>query len=317
MDIDLTFWLGFMAFILIMLALDLGIFHKTAHVVGFREACTWSAIWISLALLFNYGIYEFAGEKTALEFLTGYLIEYSLSIDNVFVFVLIFAFFGVPPELQNRVLILGIALALVLRLLMIFAGVALIEQFAWIIYIFGAFLIITGVKMLVASDKPKDLNQNPVLKLARRNFEFTDGYVGQNYFVMQNGKRIATPLLLVFLMVAITDVIFAVDSIPAILAITQDSFIVFTSNAFAILGLRSMFFMLAGLVTAFRYLKTGLAFVLMFIGVKMFLGHTAYKIETFHSLIVVITILALSVVASIIANKRDRVRHGLGHPNGH
>ncbi|TAH33094.1 MAG: TerC family protein [Alphaproteobacteria bacterium] len=310
MEIGLTFWLGFMAFILIMLALDLGIFHKTAHVVTFREACTWSAIWIALALLFNYGIYEFAGEKTALEFLTGYLIEYSLSIDNVFVFVLIFAFFGVPAELQNRVLILGIALALVLRLLLIFAGVALIEQFAWVIYIFGAFLIVTGIKMLVASDKPKDLNQNPVLKIARKTFQFTDGYVGQQYFVMQGNKRIATPLLLVFIMVAITDVIFAVDSIPAILAITHDSFIVFTSNAFAILGLRSMFFMLAGLVTAFRYLKTGLAFVLMFIGVKMIIGHSIYHIETFHSLMVVITILAVSILASVIANKRDQVRHG-------
>ncbi len=317
MEITLGFWIGFLVFIAIMLALDLGIFHKTAHVVSFREACTWSAIWIALALVFNYGIFLLEGKQVALEFLTGYLVEYSLSIDNVFVFVLIFAFFGVPAELQNRVLIVGIALALVLRLIMIFAGVALIERFEWIIYIFGVFLIITGVKMLLASDKPKDLNQNPVLKLARKSFKFTDGYIGQNYFVMQNGQRYATPLFLVFLMVAITDVIFAVDSIPAILAITQDSFIVFTSNAFAILGLRSMFFMLAGLVTAFRYLKTGLSFVLMFIGTKMLIGHTVYKIETHHSLIVVISILALSVVASIIANKRDKVRHGLGHPSGH
>jgi len=307
MDIATEFWIGFLIFIVVMLALDLGIFNKTAHVVSFKEACTWSAIWIALALVFNYGILMAFGQQKALEFLTGYLIEYSLSIDNVFVFVLIFGFFAVPQHLQNRVLIVGIALALLLRLIMIFAGVALIEQFAWIIYVFGGFLIVTGVKMLLSSDKPKDLNQNPVLKLARRTFKFTDNYVGQNYFIHKDSIRYATPLFLVFLMVAITDVIFAVDSIPAILAITNDPFIVFTSNAFAILGLRSMFFMLAKVVTMFRYLKTGLSFVLMFIGVKMLVGHTVYKIPTQYSLLVVLSILTLSVIASIIANRREAI----------
>ncbi len=306
MEVGLEFWVGFLIFIGAMFLLDLGVFHRKAHVVEFKEACIWSGIWVALALTFNYGVLEFFGEQKAIEFLTGYLVEYSLSIDNVFVFVLIFTFFAVPPYLQNRVLIIGIALALVLRLIMIFAGVALIERFVWIIYVFGVFLILTGVKMLFASDKPKDLNKNPVLKMARRLFKFTDDYHGQNYFVMKNGVRYATPLLLVFIMVAITDIIFAVDSIPAILAITKDPFIVFTSNAFAILGLRSMFFMLAKVVTMFRYLKTGLAFVLMFIGVKMLIAHTEYKIETQHSLMVVISILTLSIVASIIANRREQ-----------
>lgn len=314
MDVNIWFWAGFLGFVVFMLIMDLGVFHRKAHTIQFKEACFWSAFWVTLALLFNCGILYFEGHQPALEFLTGYLVEYSLSIDNIFVFILIFSFFGVPAEQQNRVLILGIALALVLRLIMIFAGVALIERFAWIIYIFGGFLIVTGIKMLLASDKPKDLNQNPLLKLARRMFKFTENYIGQKYFVREDGELHATPLLLVFIMIAITDVIFAVDSIPAILAITKDPFIVFTSNAFAILGLRSMFFMLAGVVTMFRYLKTGLSFVLMFIGTKMLLGHTEYAIPTQYSLMVVLGILALSVVASIIANRRDRVRSGLGHP---
>ncbi len=305
MDVNIYFWLGFMGFVLFMLALDLGVFHKTAHVVSFKESCVWSGIWVSLALIFNAGIYFYAGKQPAIEFLTGYIIEYSLSVDNVFVFIMLFTFFAVPPELRFRVLLWGITMALVLRLIMIFAGVALIQKFGWIIYIFGAFLIITGIKMLLFSDKPKDIGQNPVLKLARKMFQFTDGYEGNHFFVRRDGKTLGTPLFLVLIMVGITDVIFAVDSIPAILAITQDTFIVFTSNAFAILGLRSMFFMLAGVVNMFRYLKVGLSVVLTFIGTKMVI-HSFVKIPTHYSLMIVIAILGTSIIASAIKNRQEQ-----------
>lgn len=309
MEVTLGFWIGFFAFVLFMFALDLGLFHRKAHIISFKEACIWSAVWVTLALLFCGGVYWYAGEQKALEFLTGYVIEYSLSIDNVFVFVLIFSFFGVPMESQYRVLLWGISLALVLRLILILVGVALIQQFEWIIYVFGLFLVITGAKMLVSSDKPKDLSQNPVLKISRRLFEFSDGYDGSKFFTIQDGKKLATPLMLVFIMVAISDVIFAVDSIPAILAITHDSFIVFTSNAFAILGLRSMFFMLASVLNMFRFLKVGLSLVLMFVGIKMLLGHTAYSIPIHYSLMTVIGILAVSIILSILIKKpEDEVR---------
>ena len=305
MAVGIEFWIGFLLFLAFMLALDLGVFHRKSHVITFKEACAWSAVWVTLALIFNLGIYFYFGAQPALEFLTGYVVEYSLSVDNIFVFVMLFTFFAVPPQYQHRVLFWGILGALAMRGALIFLGAALIKEYQWIVYIFGAFLIFTGAKMLFASDKPQDLSQNPILKFCRRHLRVTDNYVGQNFFVRQNGLLYVTPLFLVLVMVEITDLIFAVDSIPAILAITQDPFIVFTSNAFAILGLRSMYFMLSGVVHLFRYLKTGLSFGLMFIGTKMTLM-AFYKIPTQISLSVVVSILAISILASLWANHRDR-----------
>ena len=261
---------------------------------------------MTLALIFNLGIYFYFGAQPALEFLTGYVVEYSLSVDNIFVFVMLFTFFAVPPQYQHRVLFWGILGALAMRGALIFLGAALIKEYQWIVYIFGAFLIVTGIKMFFASDKPQDLNQNPILKFCRRHLRVTDNYVGQHFFVRQNGLLYVTPLFLVLIMVEVTDLIFAVDSIPAILAITQDPFIVFTSNAFAIMGLRSMYFMLSGVVHMFRYLKTGLSFVLVFIGTKMTMM-AFYKIPTLVSLTVVVSILSIAIIASIIANRRDKL----------
>lgn len=306
MVVGIEFWIGFLVFLALMLALDLGVFHRDAHVVSFKEACGWSAVWVTLALIFNLGIYFYFGAQPALEFLTGYVVEYSLSVDNIFVFVMLFTFFAVPPQYQHRVLFWGILGALAMRGALIFLGAALIKEYQWIVYIFGAFLIFTGIKMFFASDKPQDLNQNPILKFCRRHLRVTDNYVGQKFFVRQNGLLYVTPLFLVLVMVEMTDLIFAVDSIPAILAITQDPFIVFTSNAFAIMGLRSMYFMLSGVVHMFRYLKTGLSFVLVFIGTKMTMM-AFYKIPTMVSLTVVVSILSIAIIASIMANRRDKL----------
>lgn len=297
-------WIGFNVFILLMLALDLGVFHRHAHEVSFREAAAWSAVWITLALVFNAGIWFYSGGERALEFFTGYLIEKSLSVDNVFVFALIFSAFAVPREYQHKVLFWGIFGALVMRAIMIVAGAALIREFSWIIYIFGAFLIVTGVKMIVKSDTPMDPANNPFVRWFRRIVPVTDAYRRDKFVVRENGVWMATPLMVVLVLVELTDLIFAVDSIPAIFAVTTDTFIVYTSNVFAILGLRSLYFLLAGVMHKFHYLKIGLGVVLGFVGVKMILGHTPYKIDTMVSLGVIVGILSVSVAASLARARR-------------
>ncbi|MGD9649326.1 MAG: TerC family protein [Dongiaceae bacterium] len=300
MDISIWFWVGFLAFIAVMLALDLGVFHRKSHAITFKEASIWSAVWVTLALIFNGWVYWQFGFEKAIEFLTGYVVEYSLSVDNIFVIVLLFNFFHTPDQYQHRVLFWGILGALVMRAALIFAGAALVAEYQWVIYIFGVFLIFTGVKMALSSDKPKDLANNFVLRYVRNHFRVTDNYEGHHFIVVRDGKVWITPLLLALIMVEFTDLIFAVDSIPAILAITQDTFIVFTSNAFAILGLRSMYFMLASLADKFHYLKYGLAAVLTFIGVKMLLAHTAFAISTPASLVVVVIMLSIAIMASLV-----------------
>ena len=295
-------WIVFNAFVLGMLALDLLVFHRKAHAVSLREAFTWSVVWISLALIFNLGIYFFWGSETAMEFLAGYLIEKSLSVDNIFVFIMIFSYFAVPPMYQHRILFWGILGALIMRAIFIAAGAALLSAFHWIIYIFGGFLIITGIKMFFAGDEKIEPEKNPAVVLLRRWMPITNDYQGQRFFVRIDGRRWATPLFVVLLVIETTDVIFAVDSIPAIFAITLDPFIVYTSNIFAILGLRALYFLLAGILDMFRYLKVGLSFVLCFVGIKMMIVDF-FKIPIAVSLAVVAGILVISIVASLVKTK--------------
>ena len=302
------FWIGFNAFVLLMLVLDLGIFHRKSHEVKIKEALVWSGVWIALALLFNIGIYFFytppPGLKpidSAMQFFTGYIIEKSLSVDNIFVFVLIFSYFKVRPEYQHKVLFWGILGALVMRAIFIFTGVALINKFAFVIYIFGAFLILTGIKLALEKDKKINPGKNPLLKLFKKFIKVSTEFDNGKFFTKENGKRIATPLLVVLVVVETTDLIFAVDSIPAILAVSRDPFIVYSSNVFAILGLRALYFALAGLMKLFHYLHYGLAAVLVLVGIKMILNHhfEAEIISTEISLISVLLILAVSVILSI------------------
>jgi tellurite resistance protein TerC len=296
-------WVGFNVFVLAMLALDLGVFHRKAHVVSMREATVWSVVWIGLALLFNLGVWRLLGSQKGVEFLTGYLIEKSLSVDNIFVFALIFSYFSVPAEYQHRVLFWGILGALVMRAIFIAAGAALIASFHWIIYVFGVFLIATGVKMALAPDKGLEPEKNPVVRLVRRLFPVSDRYHGQSFFTRRDGVLTATPLFLVLMMVETTDLIFAVDSIPAIFAVTTDPFIVYTSNVFAILGLRSLYFLLAGVMTKFEYLKLGLSAVLVFVGTKMAITDL-YEIPATTSLVVIAAILLAAIVASLVRARR-------------
>ncbi|MCU7497433.1 MAG: TerC family protein [Ignavibacteria bacterium] len=299
-------WILFLVFVLIMLFLDLGVFHKTSHVVKVKEALIWSAVWIGLALLFNLGIYFWKGEQKALEFFTGYLIEKSLSVDNIFIFVLVFSFFKVPPLYQHKVLFWGIFGALVMRVIFIFAGVALIEQFHWIIYVFGAFLIYTGIRMISEKDKEIHPEKNPVLKLAQKYIRVLPSFEEDKFFVKRNSLTYATPLFIVLLFIETTDLIFAVDSIPAILAISSDPFIVFTSNVFAILGLRSLYFALAGIIEKFVYLSYGLALILMFVGLKMLLTDV-FHIPIGISLGVIALILTASIVLSLRRTKGTKI----------
>ena len=297
-------WLAFNAFVLGMLALDLGVFHRKAHAVTVREAATWSAVWVALALLFNIGIYLWKGQEPALQFLAGYLIEKSLSVDNIFVFVLVFTFFAVPAAYQHRVLFWGILGALVMRGIFIAAGAALLATFHWVIYVFGAFLVVTGIKMALVRGDQIHPDRNPLVRLTRRLLPITNGYREDRFVVREGGKWVATPLLLVLLVVESTDLVFAVDSIPAIFAVTSDTFIIYTSNVFAILGLRSLYFLLAGVVEKFYYLKLGLSVVLAFVGVKMLLTDVA-KIPIALSLAVIATVIAVAIVASLLRNRRD------------
>ena len=303
MENSIFLWVGFNVFVLIMLALDLGVFHRHSHEVKFKEAMTWSVVWIGLALIFNAGIWHYFGETKAIEFLTGYIVEKSLSIDNIFVFVLIFSAFQVPAAYQHRVLFWGVFGALIMRAIFIFAGVSLIAKFHWIIYVFGVFLIITGIK--IARDKGTKINveNNVLLNLLRRVMPVTSEYFKSSFLVKVSGKLQATPLLLVLILIEATDLIFAVDSIPAILAITSDPFIVYTSNVFAILGLRSLYFALAGSLKYFTYLHYGLALILIFVGIKMLITDF-YKINPFVSLAIIGSILAMSIAASFIWKKK-------------
>mgnify|MGYP000718725130 CR=1 FL=1 len=301
---NIWLWVGFNAFVLIMLALDLGVFHRKAHVLSFKESIAWTVVWVTLALVFNLGVAHYMGNEKGLEFFTGYVIEKSLSVDNLFVFALLFSYFAVPPLYQHKVLFWGILGALVMRAIMIFLGAALITKFAWIIYVFGAFLILTGIKMIVKRDEEIHPERNPLVRLFKRFMPVTSDYRGDRFFVKENGVRMATPLFVVLLLVEFSDLIFAVDSIPAIFAVTKDPFIVYTSNVFAILGLRSLYFALAGVMDKFHHLKIGLGVVLCFVGVKMLLAHTPWKIDTLISLGVIVSILTASVVASLVWPKK-------------
>ena len=311
---SLGLWIAFNLGVLVMLALDLGVFHRKAHVVTIREALSWTVVWIVCALIFNGVIYQYwdqmmpgsaySNRDAALSFLTGYLLEKALAIDNIFVIVMIFTYFSVPAILQHRVLFWGILGALLMRGVLIVAGAALIAKYHWILYVFGGFLIVTGLRMAFEKNEAADPEKNPVVRLFRRLMPVTQHFEGDRFFVMRNGVRMATPLFMALVLVEFTDLILAVDSIPAIFAVTQEPFLVYTSNVFAILGLRSLYFVLAGMVDKFHYLKVGLAAVLVFVGTKMLVMDTAYKIPTGVSLIVVLCLVASAVIASLIWPKK-------------
>jgi tellurite resistance protein TerC len=296
-------WIAFNAFVLLVLALDLGIFHRKAHAIGVREAAAWTAVWVTLAVLFGLGVYHFRGGATALEFYTGYLVEQALSVDNIFVFVLIFSYFEVPASYQHRVLFWGILGALVMRGMMIGAGAYLIHRFHWITYVFGGFLVVTGIRMATQSESSIKPEANPVIRLIRRFVPVSEDYAGQRFFVRDGARRIATPLFVVLVLVETTDLVFAVDSIPAVFGVTRDPFVVYTSNVFAILGLRSLYFLLADVIGRFHFLKLGLAFVLGFVGIKMLIVEL-YRVPIGASLGVIAGVLAISVVASLLFPKK-------------
>lgn len=305
-------WAVFIGFVLAMLAVDvLALGGSRAHKVSVREAAAWSIVWVLLALGFDYGLWIYLTETVgreaatakAMEFLTGYVIEKSLSVDNVFVFLMIFTHFGVPPQYQRKVLLYGVLGAIIMRIIMVLAGSWVVSQFSWVLYLFGAFLLITGLRMLVANEKEPDIEANPVLKLAKKVLPFTKEFHGEKFSIIQNGKRVFTPLLLVLILIEISDVIFAVDSIPAIFAVTTDPFIVFTSNIFAIMGLRALYFLLADMADRFHLLKFGLAFVLMFVGIKMLIVEWMH-VPTNISLMVIGLVLGSSIVASLLTKPK-------------
>jgi tellurite resistance protein TerC len=303
MQESIWFWIGFNAILIVMLALDLGVFNRKLHKVPVKEAVIWTAVWIALAMVFMVIIYFDLGRTKALEFLTGYVIEYSLSVDNIFVFILIFSYFAVDEKYQHKVLFWGILGALVMRGIFIFTGVALINRFHWIVYVFGGFLIITGIRMLFSGEEKIDPEKNPVVRFFRKFLPVADSTHEEKFFVRKGMKIYATPLFLVLLVIETSDLIFAVDSIPAILAITTDRFIVFTSNIFAILGLRSLYFAVSGIMEYFRFLKIGLAFVLSFVGLKMCLSRIV-EIPIVLSLVVIVSILLVSILASLLIKKK-------------
>lgn len=315
---NIGIWIGFNLFILAMLAIDLGVFNRKAHAPSFKEAGSWTVVWVTLALVFAGIMYFWRGADKGLEYITGYLIEYSLSVDNIFVFVLLFTYFRVPAQYQHRVLFWGILGALLMRGTMILLGAALLERFHWIIYVFGAFLIFTGIRMAFHKEE-EDIHPegNPLVRMLRRFMPVTREYHGQSFFVRNAGKLFATPLLVVLLIVESTDLIFAVDSIPAIFAVTRDPFIVYTSNVFAILGLRSLYFLLAGVVDKFHYLKPALSVILTFVGIKMLMPEISYlatgeeyKIPTSISLGVIVGVLAVAIIASWLRARRLEQRGG-------
>ncbi|MCH8299946.1 MAG: TerC family protein [Candidatus Marinimicrobia bacterium] len=306
---SLSWWVGFNILILVLIAIDLGLLHKKSHVISVKEALIWSAGWIFISLTFNVGIYFWFGYDSALQFLTGYLIEKSLSVDNIFVFAILFSYFKVPPEHQHKVLMWGILGALVMRGALIAIGTALITNFHWIIFVLGAFLVYTGIKMALQKEISVNPEKNPVVNLAKKFIPISDDYDGDKFVTTVNGKKTFTPLLVVLLVVEVTDLMFAVDSIPAIFAITTDAFIVYTSNVFAILGLRALYFALSGVLNMFHYLKYGLGMVLSFVGTKMLISEF-YIIPIPLALGAVAAILAISIVASIVIPAKTVTNEG-------
>ncbi len=313
---NIWLWVGFNLFVLAMLALDLGIFHRKAHTVSTKEALAWSIVWITLAMIFNIGLYVFTGLDTALDFFTGYLIEKSLSVDNIFVFALLFTSFQVPAAYQHRVLFWGILGALVMRGILIALGTVLLSMFHWIIYLFGVFLIVAGLRMVLHKETEMHPEQNPLLRLARRIMPVTASYEGDRFIVLRAGRILVTPLLLVLIVVETTDLIFALDSIPAIFAVTLDPFIVYTSNVFAILGLRSLYFVFAGAMGKFFYLRHGLAVILSFVGMKMVLSDI-WHISTKNALAVIAVVLATAIIASVIRARRPATKARETETNTH
>ena len=306
MTTSLLFWIVFGFIIITVLTIDLGVLNRRAHKIALKEALAWRGVWISIALAFNVFVYFQLGKVKALEFLTAYVIEYSLSVDNIFVFILIFSFFSVKPQYQHKILFWGILGALIMRALFIFAGVALINRFHWIVIIFGGFLLISGIKMLFQKEEVAvEPEKNGLVRLFRRFLPVSDSLHGDALFIRQDKKLFATPLFLVLLVIESTDLIFAVDSIPAVLAISKDTFIVFTSNIFAILGLRSLYFAVSGVMGLFRYLKVGLAIVLSFVGLKMLASFFHIEIPILFSLAIIISVLLVSIIASVIIKKKE------------
>jgi tellurite resistance protein TerC len=303
MSVQALMWLAFNTLVVIMLIIDLGLSRKS-HEVSFRESLTWTVAWISLALIFNAGIYHYLGEAKALEFFTGYVIEKSLSVDNLFVFIMIFSYFHIPRLYQPKILKWGIIGALVMRAVFIFAGIELLEMFHWMIYIFGGILVLTGIKMAFGGEEKIEPEKNVLVRLVRRFVPITKRVHGSRFFINKLGTRAATPLFLTLVMVEWSDVVFALDSIPAVFAVTKDPFIVYTSNVFAIMGLRALYFLLANVMGMFAYLKLGISFVLGFVGVKMLLADTSFEISTYFSLGVIFGVLAISIIASVLLSNR-------------
>jgi tellurite resistance protein TerC len=302
-EVTIWFWVFFNVFVLLMLTLDLGVFNKKLHVISTKEALTWSGVWIFLALCFNVFIFIEFGETKALEFFAGYVIEKALSVDNIFVFVLIFSYFRIPPIYQHKVLFWGIIGALIMRVIFIFAGVALLEKFHWSIYFFGGILIYTGIRMLTHTDKQIHPDKNPIIKFFKKIVPTTHELHGDKFFIIKDNRRFATPLFVVLIIIELSDVIFAVDSIPAVLAVTHDQFIVYTSNVFAILGLRSLYFALANIIERFKYLSVGLAIILVFVGMKMVIVDV-FHIPIHYSLIIIVSILSSSIWYSLYKTKK-------------
>jgi tellurite resistance protein TerC len=303
MSEEAILWGSFSLFVIGMLALDLGVFHRKSHSVSVKEALTWTAVWIVLAMFFNLFVYHYFDKEEALEFFTAYVVEKSLSIDNIFVIIMIFSYFRVPDAYQHKVLFWGIFGALIMRVIFIFAGIELIHKFHWLIYIFGGFLIVTGARMVFGDDKPIEPEKNPIVRVVRKMFPVTESFEGDKFFVKRDHQLWATPLFIVVVLIEATDLIFAVDSIPAIISISENPFIVYTSNVFAILGLRSLYFALAGIEKYFTYLKYGLATILVFVGIKMVIADF-YKIPIEISLIVISFLLAISMIASVVIKKK-------------
>jgi len=299
---------GFTVFVLVMLALDLLVFHRNAHSVRIREALVWYGVWVGLAVIFNIGIFVWMGVDEGNEFLTAYVIELSLSVDNIFVFLIVFSAFAVPAHLRHRVLFLGIIGAVVMRGIFIATGVALLDTFSWLIFIFGGFLIFTGIKLAIRKDEEAHPERNPIMRLARRFLPVTDEYEGQKFFVRRHGRLLVTPLFMVLIGLETTDLIFAMDSVPAVLAVSDDTFIIWTSNIFAILGLRALFFLVDGILPYFRYLSFGLSAILVFIGAKM-ITSDIYHMPTIFSLGAVGGILTVTILASVVAKRREDARN--------
>jgi len=308
MGTSIYFWIGFHIFVFVMLTLDLGVFHKHTHKIPVKEAALWTVVWVTLAFLFNLFIFFEFGKIKALEFFTGYVIEYSLSVDNIFVFILIFSYFAVKDQYQHKILFWGILGALIMRGTFIFAGIALINRFHWIVLIFGGFLVYTGIRMLFQEETEVEPEKNPVIRFFKKFLPVTPALHGDKLVIIKNSLLYATPLFLVLIIIETSDLLFAVDSIPAILAISHDRFIVYTSNIFAILGLRSLYFAIAGIMRLFRYLKVGLAFVLTFVGLKMLIAFFNIEIPIVLSLLIIISILIISILASVIIPQKPETK---------